>query len=195
MKSLLRFGAIAFMLLGGIRIAHANLVVDPGFEANSPSWNMGGASGFTTFAHTGTQSGFVNCGTCTPPGDDGFVFQNILNTTLGENLIVSFWLTSDGFEVFEPGGSLSVYFGSILLYTTSSPLASPNSFVEFEFAVAAEGGNMGFVMQSENLSAGTFFIDDVSIAAAVPEPQTGMLLIVGGIGLAAWKRRRTSTAV
>jgi hypothetical protein len=192
--TVLRLAALTIAFLGASQFAHANLVIDPSFEANSASWLLGGNASFANFANTGTESGSVNCGSC-PVGDDGFVFQNISDSNLadGEDYIVSFWLTSDGSEVFGPGGFLSVFWGSHELYTTSTPLASPNSFVQFQFVEAAEPGDMGFVMQVQNLSAGEFFIDDVSITAAVPEPGTWGLLLAG-IAALAWRHRHARSS-
>src|ERR1035441_8887186 len=189
--------AICSILIGGSSVANANLVTDPSFELNSPSWVFTGSSGITGNAHTGSRSGYVNCIPCGLPGYSGAINQTI-DTTIGDSYSVSFWLAENESVAFGTSGNLSVAFGNTVGFLTTTP-STPNTYGQYTFTATATSLTTNFTFASQALVGGTFFIDDVSVTdvgaggAGVPEPAT--LFTTAGVFLFAVFLRKRRAAL
>lgn len=183
---------IALLLLAtftGMAVSvHAqNLVANPGFETGDfTGWTLGGntADSFVTNAlpHSG-----IYAATLGPVGSDGLLSQT-LPTTIGQSYTIDFFLDNDS------GGGpndFTAAFGGVSFTLTN---AAQFDYTEFSFPVVATSTSSQLQFSFRN-DPGFFYLDDVSVSAAVPEPSTFALLSVIGVGVLGWRQwRRRHTA-
>jgi hypothetical protein len=179
-----------------------NLVLNCGFESGDfTSWtltgndvpgelnNLYGVEGSDPFAgdpNSGTSQAFFS----DLPANATTLSQT-LATVVGQTYIVTFYLA----EATEGPGTLSddalVKFGASTVENLSN--LSDQGYTKYTADIVATSGSttLSFVMGNET---GEFLVDDVSVAAATPEPATipviGGLLLVG----AYFVRRRAAAA-
>lgn len=104
-----------------------------------------------------------------------------LATTAGQAYAVSFSFASDG----SAPAHFSVAFGGQTLYGATSPAAGAAQ--AFVFTATALAPSTALVFSFDN-APGYYGLDAVSVTA-VPEPASAVLMGLGALGLAAWRRR------
>lgn len=188
------------VMVGGTAVqAHANLMMDPGFESGTPGsytgamgdgWvvtagtgaicnNSGAGCGNAGLAHTGTQMAFL---------DWSNTFNTItqtLTTVIGQNYTISYWVDDT------QANSLSVTFGGSTLFNGSAPGGS--GYVQYTFDATATSTStvLAFSGQRSTGRGGTL-LDDVSVNAnSVPEPSMTWLFSTSAalLGLGALRHR------
>ena len=171
------------------------LVTNGGFENTSSlagsGWTVSGftGEGFDYMidtdpanAHSGNHS-FAGGAV----GGLGFISQTIA-TTAGKHYIIDLWLAN--VSGFADGTGIQVLWGGVPVYTATDILGF--NYREIVLDLIATGTSISIGLRDDS-----FFlnVDDISVrAAAVPEPITLALLLLGGIGVAGLARRRASTA-
>jgi hypothetical protein len=159
--------------------AHANLVLNPGFETGDfTSWtnNSGGNFVNAANAHTGTYSAWMG-----QVGSDGS-FQQSIATTPGQLYSVSFWLES-------PGGTpndFSASFAGVTFYTVTNAGAFPYTQ---EIGNIMATGASSLLLFSARQDPVYWHVDDVDVHA-VPEPGIVGLIALGALGLVGAVRKR-----
>ncbi len=174
---------------GGIA---GNLVANCGFETGDfTGWTVVDATNNTFVASnfdTGPNSGtyFAALGAV---GADGTVSQ-ALTTVAGQSYTFSFFLASDGGL---PNDFTAQWDGTSLLSLTSTP-AGP--YVPYTFTVTGTGSDtINFLERNDPSWWG---LDDISVAAATPEPSSliGSFLLLGLLAAcgAIYKRRKVQNS-
>ena len=164
--------------------AHANLVVNPGFETGSfAPWTNTGDTSFSGVSngvpvHSGSYAAFFG-----PTSNDGFLDQNIV-TVPGLSYIVDFWLSNDDSvgnnhmsASFNGVQILSLVNAAPFPYThyTSNPIMATTALTDLHFTFYNPPAY--------------YYLDDVAVNA-VPEPGTLGLIALGALGLVGAVRKR-----
>jgi len=209
-KSLSVTAAAVLSLFAGS--AQAQGFANGGFETAggttpAASW-LQAASGYTRSADART--GGFSAQLASPALNAAVMLQNSVEQgglaplTVGDALILNFWakgtaggtgnvlfalryldgigniLYSSGNQFFQ--GSINTSTWSNITFTPPSvPVGSVAAFIEF---------SQGIGPIEPGLPAGLVRIDDLSLAAAIPEPGTYALMLAGLVGVAAIARRR-----
>ena len=181
-KTLFSFVALAGM---AITVHAQNLVQNPGFETGDfPPWVDSGDTSFsfvgTSMPHTGTYSGQFG-----PSSSDGFLDQSI-PTTIGQTYTVDFWLAND--DSSATNDFSASFSGVTILSLTNAPQFA---YTEYTMNIAATSSSSDMHFAFYNPPS-YWFIDDVSVTAAVPEPGTLGLVALGALGLFGAIRKRFS---
>lgn len=173
------------LAVGLAQAAHANLVINPGFETgNGSNWTVTRAgSGSDLFFWSGyrgqsphTGNYFAHFGAT---GNENDTITQTISTTPGSTYVFSFWLNN----VLDPTASYftASWNGNAVLNLTPSNDSSFN-WTQFSFAVTATGSSTAIGFAGRNAPA-AIFLDDVSVTvSAVPEPTT-MVAGLGALGL------------
>ncbi len=167
-----------------------SLVANGGFETGSfSSWTPTGDASFSSVSsdtpvpQTGTYGASFG-----PFGTTGGISQT-LATLAGTSYILDFWLQdeADVLGAFAPNSFLATWNGA----TVTSLLNSPAfNYRHFTLSVTATSPStvLGFTFRND---PGFWDLDNVSVAAVIPEPETWALM---GVGLALLSLRRRSGA-
>lgn len=162
-----------------------NLIVNCGFETGSFSgWTQSGNTGFTgvtgpTAAHTGAFYAFLG-----PIGSDGFLSQTF-NDTAGQTLSISFYLASDGGT---PSDFHASFNSTSLLSVTN---LGPQGYTLYSYTATATGHDT-LTLGGFRDDPGFLSLDDVVVAARVPEPASLALVGAGLCSLGFLRRRKTA---
>lgn len=195
--------AALWMILGG-SLAHANLIVNPGFELGTSGWWFDGDVEVRDgYSHTGSRSAAFDCNvfSCFPAEQSGGMIFQPFETEIGQTYSVEFWLTTDGFESFLADGGFFAQWDATVLLTLNEDVEfqTPGTWVHYSFSIDAADTTTTLMIYTPQMFRGAIFIDDISVELQTPELQTpepaASLLIFGGLApLIALKRRRTGRA-
>ena len=188
----------ALLILAGAALAFATpavaqeLVTNGGFETGTfAGFTQTGNTGFTTVSTIAPASGAFS-GRFGPVGSVGGISQTLI-TTAGQNYLISFDLRNEGGT---PNFYQALFGGSQLFAATDS---AAFGYTNFSTTAVATGASTILAFNFQQ-NPSYFYLDNVSvtasgIAAAVPEPATWAMMLIGfgGIG-ASMRRRRTLTA-
>lgn len=169
--------------------ATENIVKNPGFEAGSADWTVNGT--FLTqldprLVHGGSHAMISGCigDRCVESLGSGFFLRQALPTTPGETYDLSFW-TYGGSGIAQ----YSVFWNGVLVDLQT--LAS-GQMLQHEYAGLVASSDVT-MLELHGRDDPTFMsFDDVVVqrsAALVPEPGIWAMLLAG-LGLAGWARRR-----
>jgi hypothetical protein len=186
---------------GGFEIGQTTPVVDP---TNAQGW-LDAAAGYSrsSDAHSGSYSAEIGC-----PGFCGSVMlQNsvkdggMADLSAGDALTLSFWAKGDVggtgnvlFALRYLDGVGNIKYDSLNQFFQGSINSSTWSEITFTPAVVPVGATAAFIEFSTATGPGATYvrIDDLSLAAPVPEPETYALMLAGLLGVGALVRRRRS---
>lgn len=181
---------------GGFEDGQTTPVVDP---SNAQGW-LDAASGYSrsSDAHSGSWSANLTCpGFCA-----SVMLQNNVkdggmpDLTVGDALTLSFWAKGD------VGATGNVLFalryldgvGNIKYDSNLQFFNVTSTWTEITFTPAAVpvGASAAFLEFSTATGPGatSVFIDDLSLSAPIPEPETYALMLAGLVGVGALVRRR-----
>jgi Carbohydrate binding domain/PEP-CTERM motif len=166
--------------------AHANLVVNPGFETGSfAPWTNTGDTSFSGVSssvpvHSGSFAAYFG-----PTSSNGFLDQNIA-TIAGQSYIVDFWLSNDDST---GNNSMSASFNGVQILSLTNSAPFPYTHYTSN-PIMATGSTTDLNFTFYNPPA-YYYLDDVSVNA-VPEPGTLGLIALGGLGLVGAVRKRRS---
>jgi hypothetical protein len=189
MKKMIAAAALAASLALPQTANAAELVTNGGFETGSFSgWTQAGNTGATFVASSPVNSGNF-AAALGPVGSTGSLTQ-ILNTVIGTNYTLSFALrTSNGTP-----NSFRAFFDGTEVFNFTNIVGLPYTTYSFSNLTASSANSsLSFVFQQD---PSYFYLDDVSVqglTAAVPEPGTWMLMLLGfgAIGFAMRRRQKT----
>ena len=179
-------GCLATVALIVSMAAHANLVVNGGFETGDfTGWTQFGDPGFTGVDSLAPQSGFY-AAFAGSVGATGGIFQT-LATTPGGAYVVDFWLQNEADVVGQSSPNFfSFSWGGVdELVLTDAPAFG---YTHFSFLLLATSASTDLRFTFEHTPA---FWDLDTVSAVVPEPGTLALVTLAG-GLVALTRRRRS---
>jgi hypothetical protein len=195
MRGILQAAMSAVVLAGlGAVSAHANLVANPGFEADDTSsgpvtpptdWMASGNAGADdSFPHSGNNDAYLA---------DGSLSQ-VLGTIAGASYTISFWVgIDDGTLASDPFATFTATFGGTPV--AGSPIAPTDvaypGYTEFTGVATAAGAST--VLRFTGLindSDGPWFLDDIDVEVAVPEPASVLFLLPALAALGLGRLRR-----
>ena len=173
-------------VLAGVALsAHANLVVNPGFETGSfAPWTNTGDTSFSgvgsgaPFAHSGNFGAYFG-----PTSGDGFLDQNI-TTVAGQSYIVDFWLSND--DQLANNHMSASFNGVQILSLNSSPPFPYTHYTSNPIMATTALTDLHFTFYNP---PAYWYLDDVAVNV-VPEPGTLGLIALGGLGLVGAVRKR-----
>ena len=201
LRSLVLVSSIAFGLNALPQNAKADLIVNGGFEAGDFTGWTPGPDGFPQYIVANPVHGGTNAAQIA-----GFSFapdtltQNI-NTAAGTSYLLSFWRYQDPMNPtplnFPDGKTfLTVSWNGVNIFNESySGVYSGDPYHNFTFTVVGTGLDvLKFVSAQDPAFT---YLDDVSLNAAVPEPSTWAMMILGfmGVGFMAYRRRNRAAAL
>lgn len=201
MKSQAKVIASALALVG-FQVAHANIVLNPGFELGPPSgtsapdWTFSSATTGSDFnythgpAHTGSYAASFGATTSGSSLSDLDTISQSLATVAGHEYQISYWLDTGGGDARGAGYVQFISsFGSDTLQNLNPPALT--GYTEYTFDAEATANSTTLSFSGKSVS-GWIELDDVSAVdlgpAAVPEPTTiiagaSMLLPFGASAL------------
>lgn len=181
---------VAIALAFASPAAAQQLVSNGGFEAgNFSGFTQSGNTGFTgvstAYAASGTYGAYFG-----PIGSVGGITQT-LNTTAGQNYLISFDLAN--FQASD-ANFYEVLFGGTSLFTATN--SSVFGFTNFRTTATALGATTNLAFNFRN-DPNYFGLDNVSVtavSAAVPEPATWAMMLVGFGAMGVAMRRQRASA-
>jgi len=178
---------IVAVLASAALSAHANLVVNPGFETGTFSgWTNSGDTSFTavsdsTFGHTphsGTYEAHFG-----PTSSDGFLDQNV-TTTPGQFYIMDFWLSND--DPIANNHMSASFNGTTFLTLVNAPAFPYTHYTSGPIMATGALSDVHFTFYNP---PAYYYLDDVAVNP-VPEPGTLGLIALGAFGLVGTLRKR-----
>jgi hypothetical protein len=194
-------------------------IVNGGFEAQSASiadghyiytlptgWNEATYLFSATFFDAIPPQGRIfaavgNCADCSP---GTYLSQTITGLVSGDRYDVTFDLGANDFYVAGGMGQVEVSMlsgssSASQIYSAPHPSGAPgfqwtnwsHPALRYEFTASGTSAEIAFQQTAATHLVGDIGIDNVSIAAAVPEPETYALLL-GGLAVLGWAARRRS---
>lgn len=195
MRWILQAAMSAVVLAGlGTMSARANLVANPGFEADNTSsgpvtpptdWMASGDAGADdSFPHSGNNDGYLA---------DGSLSQ-VLATMAGATYTISFWVgVDDPTLASDPAATFTATFGGTpVAGTPITPfdVAFPG-YTEFTGTATAAGANTTLSFTGLiNDGDGPWYLDDIDVELAVPEPASVLFLLPALAALGLGRLRR-----
>jgi len=201
-KTLMSAGALALALSAGAASAATNLVQDGGFEARfdqgelSPwdgNWSISSNAG--SAARTGVGASGTGCvgAVCVDPEAAGrkFLTQTINGLTVGQVYTLSFYLATPASESNTPN-AVRVFWDGLNIGNVVDLNTPDYQLFSFDLTATAVSQTLTFLGRND---PATTLMDDVSLVArdataAVPEPASWALMLLGFGGLGAALRRR-----
>lgn len=185
-KALLIVAALTGMALS----AHAqNLVVNPGFETGDlTGYTLSGNTEFTSVSTLMPNSGIYSL-QAGPIGSDGFLSQD-LATSIGQSYTVSFFLAND--DSIGGPDDFSASFSGVTGYSVTDPGSFPYTQISFNVTATSALSTLQFGFAN---NPSYWYLDDISVTAAVPEPSTFALfgvMAAGALGLGVWRKRKAA---
>jgi hypothetical protein len=177
--------ALALALLStGVIPAHANLVVDPGFEScpatPPPGWSASPQAACNTHAHTGSWAAAFELTS---------TLSQSISTIPGTTYDFSFWVS--GIDLVTPD-QFTASFGSSQVLNLVNVTPTTYTFEDFTASATAASTTIGFAGTAPT-GGGGWLVDDVSVTAVTPapEPASLTLLAAGLLGFGAIRRRQS----
>jgi hypothetical protein len=193
--SAMALAVVGVMISAGTSSATTNLIVNGGFETGDfTGWTVAGdatgvaTTGFDGFApHSGTY--FAALGDTSESYPYGTLSQTVTDAS-GQALTLSYWLASDGAQ---PNYFDATWDGTLI---SGSQITNSNAFgyIDYQFTVVGTGTDT-LLFHEQNVPAYDA-LDDVSLTAAVPEPTTWAMMLLGfmGLGIAGYRNSRNRSA-
>jgi hypothetical protein len=193
LKKGLELAAGAALAFGATQASAAELVQNGGFETgNFAGWTQSGNTGSTTVSSlAGNASTFgARLG---PVGSIGTLTQ-MLNTVANQTYTISFDLRNLRADAFN---SFQVLFGGVQIYASGAG-GFPASYLTFNGFTGTSTGAQTALVFNFRQDPSYYLLDNVSVQglAAVPEPATWMMLLLGFgmVGSVMRSRRRRVSA-
>ncbi|MGH9745278.1 MAG: PEP-CTERM sorting domain-containing protein [Candidatus Acidiferrales bacterium] len=185
--------ALCFLLYTTPASADAQLVTNGGFESGDfTGWTLSGntANPDIFFGVDNFDANSGNFGAFLGAIGSPLTLSETLNTTAGDNLVVSF-AVAQNLDTADPTGSVNTFVamldGSTLL-SLSNPVQA-GAFLIYTFDLTAPSSSFVLSFTSQN-DSDFWSLDDVSVTA--PEPSSLLMLATALPGLFFIRRRRAA---
>lgn len=184
--------AAALTLCAASSAMAQNIVQNSGFENGLTDWTVDGFTpsyGLAPYTHTGTGAAVSGCGghSCvSTQGRTAYIAQT-LNTVAGSSYNLSLWVGENG----GPNSEMAIYWNGTLVADVLNPANNtlPGQWIQFNYKnLVASGNSTVLEIHGRQDPAGIYF-DDISVTAAVPEPESFAMLIAG-LGLLGFSAKR-----
>jgi hypothetical protein len=168
---------LMFIFVSGLGAATIGINMD--FETGSfGPWVQSGDTSFTGVsdvgAHSGTYGAYFG-----PISGTGYITQT-LTTDPGATYNLSFWISNQSGTFFEAS------WGGAPIYSEGS---GDYAWTQRQFTVTASGASTDLRFGFNNVPS-YYYLDDVSVEQAIPEPSSMILAGLGMAALLAFRRRR-----
>lgn len=197
----LAFAALILAVTAGPQAARADLITNGGFETGDFTGWTPGPNSYAQYTvilpvHSGVWAAQI-AGFSDKPN----TFSQTVATTLGTSYTLSFWRYQDPMnptQDYFPDGKtlLTVTWNGAEIFSESySGVYAGDPYHQFSFTVVGHGSDVLQFTSAQD--PGFTYLDDVSLnVAAVPEPSTWAMMILGFAGLCLLSgRRRRATRI
>ncbi len=181
-----------------------NLVTNCGFETGDFSgWTIGGATANPGDNYYGVDAFDANSGSFGAYMSQDFIdnivptapviLSQALSTSVGQAYSVTFWLEQDTAPTLGYNHAFTAMWGATTIKSLSPTIALPGPvslYTQYTFTEVATSASTVLSFSFEN-DDNFWSFDDTSVAAAAPEPSTGILagaMLCGLAGFLGWKR-------
>ncbi|UPK03727.1 PEPxxWA-CTERM sorting domain-containing protein [Bradyrhizobium sp. 170] len=177
-------------------LASANIVANPSFELGFTSWSQ---SIFFIFndGNTGSQSAATVCTgpQCVSTLNSGAFIEQALATTAGQSYDLSFFVT----EGAGPTSELTVFWNGVKIADVLNPANNtyPGGWNQFTYTGLLATSAVTSLQVHGRQDPGGMAFDDFDVhasVAAIPEPSTWAMMILGfaGVGFMTYRRRKVA---
>lgn len=173
--------AVALSAFVGAAPANANLLINGSFETGSLSdWSHTGNLGFTSVVSGGAQDGIYRVSEG-PIGSEGLLSQTFA-TTASASYLLSGWVNG----VASSPSHINFYWNSVSVVFIGDPVPALG-WTNYTATVSGTGSDTFTVGFQNDPSFDS--LDNFSVTAAIPEPETYAMLLAG-LGLLGFAARR-----
>ena len=194
--------SIAFGLNAFTQNAKADLIVNGGFETGDFAGWTPGPDGFPQYIVKDPVKNGTSAAQIAGFSDKPDTLTQNISTLAGTDYLLSFWRYQDPMNPTPtnfPNGKtfLTVTWNGQSIFDESySGVYAGDPYHNFTFTVKGTGADVLQFISAQD--PGYTFLDDVSLnVAAVPEPSTWAMMILGfaGVGFVAYRRRNQPAAI
>ena len=191
MKGFILAATVSSLILAAVPSANAvELVQNGGFESHLSGWSSSNC-GCTVTSGSVAHSG--NLGVLFGGVGSNFPLDQTLSTVAGQSYDISYWVNF----LTGPPNAVTVSFGGVLLTAVENVTAGAG-WIQYTVIGTATSNStvLEFGLRQDSTFSGLDDVSVTSLTAAVPEPSTWAMMVLGfaSLGFMTYRRRQSGSA-